>query len=121
MTLEAIANYGQELQKARRRIEEANRAGEAILTRLQNDLEAVRAFAEEENGYTEALRIMREQDSKLYKAIRDAYTQEQFDENGDALEQHCQGMIAAIEAVYRLGFAEGFKAGAEEAERRILD
>ena len=50
MTLEAIANYGQELQKARRRIEEANRAGEAILTRLQNDLEAVRSFAEEESG-----------------------------------------------------------------------
>lgn len=122
MTLEAIANYGQELQKARRRIEEANRAGEAILTRLQNDLEAVRGFAEEESGsYTEALRVMREQDSELYRAIRAAYLQEQTDENGDAVDQHCQGMIAAIEAVYRLGFAEGFKAGAEEAERRILD
>ena len=122
MTLEAIANYGQELQKARRRIEEANRAGEAILTRLQNDLEAVRSFAEEESGsYTEALRVMREQDSELYRAIRAAYLQEQDEENGDAVDQHCQGMVAAIEAVYRLGFAEGFKAGAEEAERRILD
>ena len=120
MTLEAIANYGQELQKARRRIEEANRAGEAVLSRLQNDLEAVRAFAEEES-YGDALRNVRQRDSELYRAIRAAYLQEQFDENGDAVDQHCQGMIAAIEAVYRLGYAEGFKAGAEEAERRILD
>ena len=121
MTLEAIANYGQELQKARRRIEDANRAGEAILSRLQNDLEAVRGFAEEEgNSYTEALRVMREQDSLLYKAIREAYTREQDEENGDAVDQHCQGMIAAIEAVYRLGYAQGFTAGSEEAERRIM-
>lgn len=122
MTLEAIANYGHELQKARRRIEEANRAGEAILSRLQNDLEAVRDFAEEEgSSYTEALRVMREQDSLLYKAIRAAYLQEQTDENGDTVDQHCQGVICAIEAVYRLGYAEGFKAGAEAAEARILD
>ena len=119
MTLEAIANYGQELKKARSRIEEANRAGEAVLSRLQNDLEAVRAFAEEES-YGDALRNVRQRDSELYRAIRAAYLQEQFDENGDAVNQHCQGMIAAIEAVYRLGFAEGFKAGAEEAERRII-
>lgn len=119
MTLEAIANYGQELKKARSRIEEANRAGEAVLSRLQNDLEAVRAFAEEES-YGDALRNVRQRDSELYRAIRAAYLQEQFDENGDAVDQHCQGMIAAIEAVYRLGFAEGFKAGAEEAERRII-
>lgn len=120
MTLEAIANYGQELQKARRRIEEANRAGEAILTRLQNDLEAVRSFAEEESSYGDALRVMREQDSELYHAIRAAYLQEQDEANGDAVDQHCQGMISAIEAVYRLGYAAGFTAGSEEAERRIL-
>ena len=120
MTLEAIENYGQELQKARRRIEDANRTSEAILTRLQNDLEAVRGFAAEES-YGDALRNMRQQDSELYRAIRAAYVQEMDDCNGDAVDQHCQGMIAAIEAVYRLGYAEGFKAGAEEAERRILD
>ena len=122
MTLEALANYGRELQKARAQIEEANRTSEAILTRLQNDLSAVRDFAEEEAGssYTEALRIMRQQDSELYRAIRAAYLQEQADENGDAVDQHCQGMIAAIEAVYRLGYAQGIKTGAEYTENRLL-
>lgn len=120
MTLQALVNYGSELQKARDRIEETNRTNEAVLSRLQNDLEAVRSFAEVEN-YEDALRNMREQDSELYKAIRAAYLQEQTDENGDAVDQHCQGMIAAIEAVYRLGYAEGFKAGAEAAEARIFD
>ena len=117
MTLEAMANYGQEMQKARSRIKEANRKNEAILSRLQNDFEAVKGFEEEER-YGDALRNMRKQDSELYRAIQAAYLQEQMDEDGDAIDQHCQGMIAAIEAVYRLGYAEGFKAGAEEAERR---
>ena len=72
MTLQALVNYGSELQKARDRIEETNRTNEAVLSRLQNDLEAVRSFAEVEN-YEDALRNMREQDSELYKAIRAAY------------------------------------------------
>ena len=120
MTLEALENYGQEIEKARRRIEEANRAGEAILSRLQNDLEAVQAFAAEES-YGDALRAVRQQDSELYRAIRAAYVQEQDDINGDAVDQHCQGIISAIEAVYRLGYAEGFKAGSEYTEERIFD
>ena len=119
MTLEALENYGQEIEKARRRIEEANRAGEAILSRLQSDLEAVKAFAAEES-YGDALRAVRQQDSELYRAIRAAYLQEQDEANGDAVDQNCQGMISAIEAVYRLGYAAGFTAGSEEAERRIL-
>ena len=121
MTLEALDNFKKEIGKARHRIEESNRNSEAILDRLENDLGAVREFAEEESGYTDALRIVRQQDSALYKAIRAAYLQEQDEENGDTVDQHCQGVISAIEAVYRLGYAEGFKAGAEAAEARILD
>lgn len=120
MTLEALDNFKTEIGKARRRIEEANRNNEAILDRLENDLGAVREFAEEDS-YGDALRNVRQQDSALYKAIRAAYLQEQTDENGDAVDQHCQGVICAIEAVYRLGYAEGFKAGAEAAEARIFD
>ena len=120
MTLEALDNFKKEIGKARRRIEEANRNNEAILDRLENDLGAVREFAEEDS-YGDALRNMRQQDSALYKAIRAAYLQEQTDENGDTVDQHCQGVICAIEAVYRLGYAEGFKAGAEAAEARIFD
>lgn len=120
MTLEALDNFKKEIGKARVRIEEANRNSEAILARLENDLDAVREFAEEDS-YGDALRNMRQQDSALYKAIRAAYLQEQTDENGDAVDQHCQGMISAIEAVYHLGYAEGFKAGADAAEERIFD
>ena len=55
MTLEAIDNFKKEIGKARIRIEEANRNNEAILNRLENDLDAVRAFAEEENGVKSAI------------------------------------------------------------------
>ncbi len=119
MTLQALVNYGSELQKARDRIEETNRTNEAVLSRLQNDLEAVRSFAEVEN-YEDALRNMREQDSELYKAIRAAYLREQNEENGDPLAWHCQGMISAVQAIYNLGYATGYNAGAKDAEEKIL-
>lgn len=70
--------------------------------------------------YREALRREMETDSALYKAIRAAYIQEQDDSNGDALQQHCSGVMAAIKAVYQLGYGQGFTAGAEYAEKHIL-
>lgn len=55
MIIEALDNYKKEIGKARVRIEEANRNNEAILNRLENDLDAVRAFAEEDNGVKSAI------------------------------------------------------------------
>lgn len=64
-------------------------------------------------SYEEALNEMRREDSELYKAIREAYYREQFEGNTD---QHCQGVIAAIHAVFNLGQSIGFKRGFEYAE-----
>lgn len=50
MTLQALDNFKKEIGKARARIEEVNRNNEAILARLENDLDAVREFAEEDSG-----------------------------------------------------------------------
>lgn len=70
--------------------------------------------------YREALQAEMENHSALYKAIRAAYIQEQADSNGDTLQQHCSGIMAAIKAVYQLGYGQGFTAGAEYAEQHIL-
>ena len=84
-----------------------------IFMRLENDLAAVKLF--EQPDYTEALAAMRRQDSALYAAIRDAYEKG----SGD-VEDHCQGIIAAVNAIYNLGFSNGFKMGAENAGKEKL-
>lgn len=66
--------------------------------------------------YREALQAEMETESALYKAIRAAYIQEQTESNGDALQQHCSGIMAAVKAIYQLGYGQGFTAGAEYAE-----
>ena len=70
--------------------------------------------------FREALQAEMETDSALYKAIRAAYIQEQADSNGNTLQQHCSGVMAAIKAVYQLGYGQGFTAGADYAEQEIL-
>lgn len=52
-------------------------------------------------------------EGKLYDAIRKAYDQEQFPENGDEVDRHAFGMIAAVNAIYNLGYGNGFVAGAK--------
>lgn len=71
----------------------------------------------------DVMQIMRddaERNSMLYKAIQTAYLQEQADSNGNGLQQHCSGVMAAVKAIYQLGYGQGFTAGAEYAERHIL-
>ena len=51
-------------------------------------------------------------EGKLYNAIRTAYDREQFPENGDEIDKHAMGLVAAVNAVYNLGFSAGFTAGA---------
>ena len=64
--------------------------------------------------YDTAMLETLKRDSELYKAIEHAYTQELFEENGDAIQQHCAGVHMAIHAVFYLGqiigFAEGVRA-----------
>lgn len=108
--MQALLNFESELTKAFEKMQADFENHAAVFQRLEADLEAVKGF--ELQDYTETLAAMRKQDSKLYKAIRAAYEQEQFETNGDAMERHCQGMIAAVNAIYNLGYGEGFKNGA---------
>ena len=52
-------------------------------------------------------------ESTLVKLIRNCYLQEQAETNGDATEQHICGVIAAVRAIYQLGYSQGFTAGAQ--------
>ena len=52
-------------------------------------------------------------ESTLVKLIRNYYLQEQAETNGDATEQHICGVIAAVRAIYQLGYSQGFTAGAQ--------
>lgn len=99
--MQALENYEKELQKAFAKIEKDLERHKDVFTRLESELQAVKAFEQ--------------QDSALYAAIRDAYEQEQFEENPD---KHCQGVISAVNAIYNLGYANGFKAGAEERTKQ---
>lgn len=110
--MQALLNYETEIKKAFAKMEKDMDRHKAVFDRLQADLEAVKGF--EQPDYTEALDAMRRQDSALYAAIRDAYEQEQFDGNP---EKHCQGIIAAVNAIYNLGYSNGFKQGAEYAQK----
>lgn len=111
--MQALKNYEKELRKAFAKMENDLERHKDIFKRLESELQAVEAF--EQPDYAEALDNMRKRDSELYAAIRDAYEREQFDGNP---EKHVQGIIAAIEAIYNLGFAQGFTQGAQ-AERMI--
>ena len=42
-----------------------------------------------------------------------------FPENGSSLEQHCSGVRAAVNAIYNLGFAQGYTKG--EAVSQVFD
>ena len=64
-------------------------------------------------NFNAAVRAAMQLDGQMYNAIREAYNREQFDENGDEIDRHAYGLIAAVNAVYNLGHAAGFKAGAE--------
>lgn len=111
--MQALLNYETEIKKAFAKMEKDMDRHKAVFDRLEADLEAVKGF--EQPDYTEALRNMRELDSELYKAIRDYYEQEHFETNGDAINKHCQGVMAAVTAIYNIGFNHGFKQGAEYA------
>lgn len=109
--MQALLNYETEIKKAFAKMEKDMERHKAVFDRLQSDLEAVKGFEQ-----TETLEAMRQHDSALYAAIRDAYEQEQFDGNP---EKHCQGVIAAVNAIYNLGYSNGFKAGAEYAGKDV--
>jgi Skp family chaperone for outer membrane proteins len=110
--VQALDNLEKEMQKAFAKMEKDLENHAAIFKRLEGDLKAVKGFE-----YTEALEAMRQHDSALYAAIRDAYEQEHFKTNGDAMNKHCQGVIAAVNAIYNLGYSNGFKQGAEYAQK----
>lgn len=110
--MQALDNYEREIKKAFKKMEGDMERHKDVFKRLEEDLKTVKAF--EQPDYTEALDAMRKQDSALYAAIRDAYEQEQFDGNP---EKHTQGVIAAVNAIYNLGFSNGFKQGAEYARK----
>lgn len=111
--MQALNNYETEIKKAFKKMKKDLEQHKGIFDRLEADLEAVKGFEQPE--YAEALRNMRELDSELYKAIRDYYEQEHFETNGDAMNKHCQGVMAAVTAIYNIGFNHGFKQGAEYA------
>ena len=110
--MQALENYEREIKKAFQKMKADMEQHKGVFKRLEEDLKTVKGF--EAPDYTEALDAMRKQDSDLYAAIRHAYIQEQFDGNPD---KHTQGVIAAINAVYNLGFSNGFKQGAEYAQK----
>jgi hypothetical protein len=61
-----------------------------------------------------AVRAAMQLEGQLYNAIRDAYEVEQrVEANGDDIDRHACGCIAAVNAIYNLGYGNGFKAGAE--------
>ena len=113
--MQALDNFENEIKKAFDKVNRDMERHKGIFARLEADLDAVKGFAEEELGqldFTEALANVRRLDSELYTAIYNAYEREQFEGNTD---KHCQGMIAAVNAIYNLGFSNGFKQGAEAA------
>lgn len=112
--MQALDNYEREVKKAFQKMEEDLDRHKDVFKRLEADLKAVKGF--DAPDYTEALDAMRKHDSDLYAAIRQAYIREQMDSNPD---KHTQGVIAAINAVYNLGFSNGFKQGAEYAQKGI--
>lgn len=109
--MQALDNYEKEIKKAFDKMEEDFEQHKAVFDRLQEDLKSVKAF--EQPDYTEALEKMQQRDSDLYKAIRQAYIREQYEGNPD---KHTQGVMAAVNAIYNLGYSNGFKAGAEYAQ-----
>ena len=61
-----------------------------------------------------AVRAAMQLEGQLYNAIRDAYEVGQR-ANGDDIDRHACGCIAAVNAIYNLGYASGFKDGADYA------
>ena len=110
--MQALENYEREIKKAFQKMEADMEQHKGVFKRLEEDLKTVKVF--EAPDYTEALQMMREQDSDLYAAIRQAYIREQFENNPD---RHCQGIMAAVNAIYNLGYANGFNQGAEDAQK----
>lgn len=65
-------------------------------------------------NFRAAVRAAMQLEGQLYNAIRKAYEVEQgLTANGDEIDRHAYGCIAAVNAIYNLGYASGFKAGAE--------
>lgn len=117
--MQALLNYEKEIRKAFKKMKNDMENHKAVFDRLEADLEAVKGF--EAPDYNQAIAEAIECDSALYKAIRDHYEQELFPGNGDSINQHCQGVRAAIIAVYHLGLAQGYTQGythAQEAQRQ---
>lgn len=114
--MQALNNFENEMQKAFGRMQEDLERHKGVFKRLERELQAVKEF--ESPNYTEALQAEIERDSALYRAIRDYYEQELFPENGSSLEQHCSGVRAAVNAIYNLGFAQGYTKGAQDAQEQ---
>lgn len=92
--MQALENFEKEVGKAFEKMEADMEQHKEIFKRLEEDLKTVKTFEQHDNA--------------LYTAIRDAYNLD---------EDHCQGMIAAVNAIYNLGFSNGFKQGAEYAQK----
>lgn len=77
----------------------------------------------ETGDFRAAVRAAMQLDGQIYNAVRDAYNREQFDGNGDEIDCHAYGVIAAVNAIYNLGHAAGFECGArfvrEKREEQI--
>ena len=112
--MQALLNYETEVKKAFAQIEQDIDAHKDVFKRLESELDAVKLFEQQDNEVI--IDEVRRHDSELYAAIHAAYEQEQFENNPD---KHCQGMIAAVNAIYNLGYANGFKDGGEYARKEI--
>lgn len=66
----------------------------------------------------ECQRITLQLDGELYRAIKDAYEQEQDADPASAAEKHAQGVMAAIKAVYMIGEAHGYTEGFHEGIKK---
>lgn len=66
----------------------------------------------------ECQRITLQLDGELYRAIKDAYEQEQDADPANAAEKHAQGVMAAIKAVYMIGEADGYTAGFQDGIKK---
>ena len=100
--MQALTNYEKEIKTAFDKMRADLGRHKDVFKRLEDDLATVKLF--EQADHEEALADMRKQDSALYAVILDAYEREGQD-------SYCQGMVAAVNAIYNLGYMNGCKDG----------
>ena len=62
-------------------------------------------------------RELLQKDSRLYKAVREAFINHA---DGDGIDEYCAGIMAGIRAVYVLGYNDGYKEATDHAEKGAM-